>query len=258
MDALNCGHKDGYSNAFILSFVAMPCRPGESTGPHAAAGSLHAVSRPPESRLLVHTANPATGWLAWWKSADGELHDYATPIVNGLAIEYGLVEPPEGREYWHELRKKMQDVHFSRLDLGLPCTLVPVRRSDYLQPDGLGMPHKEDGTDTFEDYMNGGISAGHTSTSSWPTMSSENRTKGTRFCKLCLGVRPESDLKMGCGTRPTRELIGLPGMVSPEDTRDTLRTYSCFCRRLSCGSLPCVRGFTARLLKAPASDLLES
>jgi hypothetical protein len=37
-----------------------------------------------------------------------------------------------------------------------------VRRADYLQPSGLGVPHREDGTDTFQDYMNGGISAGHT------------------------------------------------------------------------------------------------
>jgi hypothetical protein len=56
----------------------------------------------------------------------------------------------------------MQQVRFTRLDLGLPCTLVPVRRADYLQPSGLGVPHREDGTDTFQDYMNGGISAGHT------------------------------------------------------------------------------------------------
>jgi hypothetical protein len=106
--------------------------------------------------------NPKTGWLAWWKSADGQLHDYATPIVNGMAIEYGLVEPEEGRKILERLRDKMREAGFARFDLGLPCTLVPVRRGDYLQPDGLGSPHRENGTDTFQDYMNGGISAGHT------------------------------------------------------------------------------------------------
>jgi hypothetical protein len=106
--------------------------------------------------------NPATGWLAWWKSADGMLHDYATPIVNGLAIEYGLVDANTGRQILSRLRKKMDDARFMRFDLGLPCTLNPVLKADYLQPDGLGMPHRQDGTDTFQDYMNGGISAGHT------------------------------------------------------------------------------------------------
>jgi hypothetical protein len=38
--------------------------------------------------------------------------------------------------------------------------LVPVRHADYLQPAAIGMPHREDGTDTFGVYMNGGITAG--------------------------------------------------------------------------------------------------
>lgn len=39
--------------------------------------------------------------------------------------------------------------------------LIPVRRSDYLLPDAIGIPRREDGTDTFGQYMNGGITAGH-------------------------------------------------------------------------------------------------
>ena len=38
--------------------------------------------------------------------------------------------------------------------------LVPVRRDDYLLPDGLGIPQREDGTDTLGHYQNGGITAG--------------------------------------------------------------------------------------------------
>ena len=33
-------------------------------------------------------------------------------------------------------------------------------RADYLQPDALGIPQREDGTDTFGHYQNGGITAG--------------------------------------------------------------------------------------------------
>jgi hypothetical protein len=161
-DALNCGHKDGYSNAFI--YRAWRClaelegqlgRAPQQAHYTQLAGRLKAV-------YFKTLYNPATGWLAWWKSADGHLHDYATPIVNGLAIDYGLVEPDEGRKILARLWKKMQAVNFTRLDLGLPCTLMPVRRGDYLQPDGDGVPSREDGTDTFQNYMNGGISAGHT------------------------------------------------------------------------------------------------
>jgi hypothetical protein len=36
-----------------------------------------------------------------------------------------------------------------------------VRRGDYLQPDAIGLARREDGGDTFGQYMNGGISVGH-------------------------------------------------------------------------------------------------
>lgn len=161
-DALNCGHKDGYSNAYI--YRAWRCLA-------ELEGQLGRVQHQKHYTLLAEQLksayfktlyNPATGWLSWWKSEDGQLHDYATPIVNGLAIEYGLVEPNEARKILARIWGMMRDAGFTRFDLGLPCTLKPVLRADYLLPDGLGIPHRADGTDTFQDYMNGGISAGHT------------------------------------------------------------------------------------------------
>jgi len=159
-DALNCGHKDGYTNA--LSYRAWRCladlegrlgRTEQQARYTQLAGKLKAAY----ARTLL---NPATGWLAWWKSADGELHDYASPVLNGLAIEYGLVEPAQGREILAKLRRKMEDAGFKRFDLGVPPMLVPVLRADYLQPDAIGLPQKEDGTDSFGQYQNGGITAG--------------------------------------------------------------------------------------------------
>lgn len=159
-DAINCGHKDGYTNAII--YRAWRCladletrlgRMGKATEYTNLADRLKAV-------YATTLFNPDTGWLAWWKSEDGELHDYASPIINGYAIEYGLVAPAQGREILERLRRKMKDVGFERFDLGVPPVLVPVHRSDYLQPDGFGIPEREDGTDTFGMYMNGGITPG--------------------------------------------------------------------------------------------------
>jgi hypothetical protein len=160
-DALNCGHKDGYTNAVI--YRAWRClaelegqlgRAEKQTRWNGLADRLKAAY----AKTLY---NPANGWLAWWKSQDGELHDYAAPLVNGMAIEYGLVEPAQGREILARLWKKIDAVGFKRFDLGIPPMLVPVRRSDYLQPEACGLPQKEDGADTFGQYQNGGISAGH-------------------------------------------------------------------------------------------------
>ncbi len=160
-DALNCGHKDGYTNALIYRawrcLAEMEGRLGRARQQDRYGGLADRLKAGYAKTLY----NPKTGWLAWWKSEDGELHDYATPIVNGLAIEYGLVEPERGRKILARLRDKMRAVGFTRFDLGVPSTLIPVRRGDYLLPSALGLPQREDGTDTFGQYMNGGISAGH-------------------------------------------------------------------------------------------------
>jgi hypothetical protein len=70
------------------------------------------------------------------------------------------VPKEQGKEILAKLRAKMAEVGFTRFDLGVPPMLVPVKRSDYLQPDGAGISEREDGTDTFGYYMNGGITAG--------------------------------------------------------------------------------------------------
>ncbi len=159
-DAVNFGGKCAYSNAVI--YRAWRCladlegqlgRTEKQTRYNALADRLKAAYVPT-------LYNPATGWLAMWKSRDGELHDYASPVVNGIAIEYGLVNPDLGREILTRLWAKIDQVGFERLDLGVPMTLDPVRRSDYLQPNAIGIPKQEDGTDTVGHYMNGGITAG--------------------------------------------------------------------------------------------------
>jgi hypothetical protein len=160
-DALNCGHKDAYTNALI--YRAWRCL-AELEGRLRRADRQARYTQLAEKLKTAYAPtlmNPATGWLGWWKSADGELHDYAAPTVNGLAIEYGLVPPAQGRDILAKLRRKMEDAGFTRFDLGVPSMLVPVLRADYLQPDAFGIPKREDGTDTFGQYQNGGISAGH-------------------------------------------------------------------------------------------------
>ncbi len=160
-DALNCGHKDSYSNALI--YRAWRCLADLEAKLKRRVQQAHYTQLADRLKAAYFKTlyNPQTGWLAWWKSEDGELHDYASPIINGLAIEYGLVESAtQGREILARLRKKIQEAGFTRFELGVPPMLVPVRRGDYLQPDASGSPQREDGTDTFGYYMNGGVTAG--------------------------------------------------------------------------------------------------
>ena len=160
-DALNCGHKDGYTNALIYrswrSLADLELKIGRSE----RAGVYTRLADRLKAVYAKTLFNRETGWLAWWKDRDGALHDYASPTLNGLAIEYGLVEPDLARSILFNLWQKMTQAGFKRFDLGVPPMLVPVPRSDYLQPDALGIPKREDGTDTVGYYMNGGITAGH-------------------------------------------------------------------------------------------------
>lgn len=159
-DALNCGHKDSYSNALIYrAWRCLADLEGSLNRDQQRARYTQLADRL-KANFYTTLYNPKTGWLAWWKSADGVLHDYASPVINGLAIEYGLVEPATGREILARLRTKMEEAGFTRFDLGVPPMLVPVRRADYLLPNAIGCPQREDGTDTFGYYMNGAITAG--------------------------------------------------------------------------------------------------
>ena len=160
-DALNCGHKDAYTNALIYrGFCCLSDLEGR-LGRTQQQARYRELARRLKAAYAPALLNPATGWLGWWRSADGELHDYAAPTINGLAIEYGLVPPEQGREILARLRRKMAEVGFNRFDLGVPPMLVPVLRADYLLPDAIGIPKREDGADTVGQYMNGGITAGH-------------------------------------------------------------------------------------------------
>ena len=160
-DALNCGHKDGYTNALIFRAWCCLADLEQKLGRTEQAKKYAAAAKKLKAAYAEILRNPETGWLAWWKSEDGTLHDYASPTLNGLAIEYGLVSPEEGRAILQKLWAKMEEVGFDRFDLGVPPMLIPVLRADYLLPDAIGCPKREDGTDTVGHYMNGGITAGH-------------------------------------------------------------------------------------------------
>lgn len=162
-DTINAGHKDAYSNA--LTYRAWRCLADleAKLGRADQRARYSNLADRLKERFFPTLFDPATGWIAWWKSEDGELHNLACPMINALAIEYGLVEPAAGRDILLRLWAKMEELDFKRFDLGVPLTLEPVRRGDYLQPKPgspaatiCGAPEREDGTDTFGKYLNGG------------------------------------------------------------------------------------------------------
>ena len=91
---------------------------------------------------------------------DGQLHDYYFLFVNGIAICYDLVPRPMANAIMDRLLAKMREVGYARFDLGLPGNLVCVPRKDYVHLDRRwGGGEREDNSDGFQIYENGGASA---------------------------------------------------------------------------------------------------
>ena len=75
--------------------------------------------------------DPATGVLAGWRSADGQLHDYYFLWVNGIAIHYGLVPKDKAKRIMDHLLAKMKEVGYTRFDFG------PARQPHSRRQEGL-------------------------------------------------------------------------------------------------------------------------
>ncbi len=159
-DDIGFGHEDAYSNA--LAYHALL----------GMAEMARRADRPEDAQLYASRAqkthsvyfdtfyNPATGVLAGWRSADGKLHDYYFMWVNGAAIVYGLVPRDKAIQIMDRLLAKMKEVGYTHFEYGLPGNLVPIRREDYahhILSSGGGV--KEDGSDGFQIYQNGGATA---------------------------------------------------------------------------------------------------
>jgi len=159
-DTIGFGHQDAYSNALgyraLRGMAALADRIGEKADAEKYRQRADAIHDAYATAFL----DASTGVLAGWRSRDGQLHNYYFPFVNGIAVRYGLIEGDQAGQVMNRIVTKMDSVGYKNFALGLPGNLVPIRRADYvdLEP-RWGGPTKEDGSDGFEKYENGGATA---------------------------------------------------------------------------------------------------
>ena len=160
-DCVNFGHEDAYSLA--LGYRGLRCLADlERLAGRTRQAETYDYDADRLRAAYVPTFfNPKTGILAGWKSRDGELHDYWFTMINGMAIAFGLVPDDLANQIMDRIMAKMREVGFARFDLGLPWQLVPVAKCDYLAgiPIGAGGSVKEDGSDGFQNFVNGAAQA---------------------------------------------------------------------------------------------------
>ncbi len=159
-DCISSGHKNAYVNALAYRAWRGLAELQKKLGRDEKAAKYTALAERLKQAFVPAFLNPETGWLGWWRSADGELHDVWSDMPTSLAINYGLVPPEQGRamldKYWDELQK----TGFDNFELGLPLNIRPIPPS--LMLTGFG-GKLEDGSDNYGKWLNGGLCLSNTS-----------------------------------------------------------------------------------------------
>jgi hypothetical protein len=159
-DTIGYGHEDAYSNALAYRALRGMTLLARQVGKADDVAHYNAAADKLQAAYFKNFYNPASGVLAGWKSADGQLHDYYFLPVNGAAIHYGLVPKDKANAIMDKLLAKMKEVGYTRFDLGLPGNLIPVAKKDYFDCEHRwGGSSKADGSDGFQIYENGGATA---------------------------------------------------------------------------------------------------
>lgn len=159
-DTIGFGHEDAYANALAYRALLGMEKLAQQSNHAGDQFRYHVAAEKLKAAYFKTFYDLATGVLAGWKSADGQLHDYYFPWVSGIAIHYGLVPPNKANSIMDRLLAKMQEVGYTNFALGLPGNLIPVPPKDYAHHNlRYGGGTNEDGSDGFQIYENGGATA---------------------------------------------------------------------------------------------------
>ncbi len=153
MDVVGFGHIDAYVNAWSfrgLKNAAVLCARLGDAGLAELCAEVAANLAANYARQLV---NAATGWVAGWRSRDGQLHDYGFLWINGVACAFGVMQPAIARQALANLEAKRREVFPESGYAGLPLNLLPIAPEDHMLP-RIGYQTKP----TYENYTDGALS----------------------------------------------------------------------------------------------------
>lgn len=158
-DTIGFGYEDAFSNALTYDALNLMVMVAEMLGKKEDAELYKQLSGKLKNVYFTTFYNPKTKVLAGWKSKDGKLHDYYFLMVNSMAVYYNLVPADKMKDVMMALWNKMMEVGYNDFTLGVPGNLVSIRKEDYTDHDPRwGCGEKEDGSDAFQRYENGGAS----------------------------------------------------------------------------------------------------
>ncbi len=152
MDVVGFGHLDGYVNAWTYRALRNAAPLLRELGQHALAARCGEAAEALQQAYSASLLNPATGWVAGWRSRDGQLHDAAYLWVNAVACAFGLLPAEQATEALRRLEQLRHEVGAGHAQFGVPFNLRPIPPEDHMLPRIRGRF-----TPTFENYTDGAM-----------------------------------------------------------------------------------------------------
>ena len=149
-DCYCSGHKNAYVNALAHRAWLGLADLEQRLGRREQSGEFRRLAQRLKAVYLDTFFNPATGWLGFWRSRDGRLHDLYMDTPASMAISYGLIDPEQGRPMLEKYWQALAATGFHHFDLGVPLNIRPVPRSEmeeYFE---------------FQQFLNGGCGVSNT------------------------------------------------------------------------------------------------
>ena len=149
MDVIGFGHQDAYVNALSYRGFRNAAALLTDVGRHEQARQCREAAAGIQASYARTFLNPETGWIAGWRSRDGQLHDYAFTYINGSAISVGLLDDDAARTAMLNLEELRKTLGLQSARLGLPMSLLPLDPGDHL------MAGVAELVPSFEHYIDG-------------------------------------------------------------------------------------------------------
>ena len=158
-DQVNFGHEDAYSLALGYHGLRRPGRPG-TFWPNGPSKPRSTTPTPPscERRTSRLFSIPRRESSPAGEAETASCTTIGSPLSTEAAITYGLVDVELANQIMDRFQAKLKEVGYTRFDLGLPWSLVPIAKKDYSARATTrlwGGSEKEDGSDGFQYWCNG-------------------------------------------------------------------------------------------------------
>ena len=134
MDAVGFGHMDAYVNAWTYRGLRNAAAIMKALGNDDLSSQAREKAAAMKNVFAKYLLNPETGWVAGWRSRDGELHDYAFTLCNGPACAFGVLDLPEARKVMERLDQFRKKVAPHSGIIGIPFNLLPIDPADHMLP----------------------------------------------------------------------------------------------------------------------------